>query len=72
MTVHFLMLQRVLWIKLVKGVLTMHMMFHTVKQGETLWKIAHHHHTSIHHLVHMNPAIKNPNLIYVGQRLKIH
>jgi len=49
----------------------MHMMYHTVKPGETLWKIAHHHHTSVHHLVHMNPSIKNPNLIYIGQRLKI-
>ena len=48
----------------------MHMMFHTVKPGDTLWKIAHHHHTSIHHLLHINPAIKDPNLIYIGQKLK--
>ena len=42
------------------------------KARGTLWKIAHHHHTSIQHLVHMNPSIKNPNLIYIGQRLKNH
>lgn len=55
-----------------KGVLTMKKMIHTVKSGDTLWKIAHHHHTSIHHLLHMNPAIINPDLIYIGQRLRIH
>ncbi|WP_367142651.1 LysM peptidoglycan-binding domain-containing protein [Desulfosporosinus sp.] len=49
----------------------MHMMFHTVKRGDTLWKIAHHHHTSVHHLLHINPSIKNPNLIYIGQKIKI-
>jgi len=38
MTVHFLIPQGVLWIKLVKEVLTMHMMFHTVKRGEPFGK----------------------------------
>lgn len=49
-----------------------HKMVHTVKPGETLWKIAHHHHTTVHHLIHLNPQIKDPNLIYPGQRIKVH
>jgi LysM repeat protein len=47
-------------------------MFHTVISGDTLWKIAHHHHTSVHHLLHINPWIKNPDLIIIGQRIKVH
>ena len=49
----------------------MHKMFHIVKPGDTLWKIAHHHHTSVNHLLHINSWIKNPDLIRIGQRIKV-
>lgn len=45
-------------------------MTYTVKKGDTLSKIAQAHNTSVSALVELN-GLKNPNLIYVGQRLKI-
>ena len=72
MAVHFLILSRHIMEQIGKGVFSMHKMFHIIKPGDTLWKIAHHHHTSIHHLLHINPWITNPDLIYIGQRIKIH
>ncbi len=60
----------IIWNKREKGVLILHKMFHTVKSGDTLWKIAHHHHTSVHHLLHKNPSIKNPDLILLVRELR--
>lgn len=45
-------------------------MTHTVKKGETLSAIAKNYNTSVEALVASN-GIKNKNLIYVGQVLKI-
>lgn len=43
-------------------------LYHTVALGETLKKIADKHNTTVANLVKMN-KIKNPNLIYPGQKL---
>ena len=44
--------------------------YYTVKRGDTLWQIARNYGTTVNRLVSDN-NIKNPNLIYVGQVLKI-
>ncbi|WP_006716418.1 LysM peptidoglycan-binding domain-containing protein [Desulfitobacterium metallireducens] len=47
-------------------------MHHIVRRGESLHKIAKHHHTHIHHLLHLNPHIRHrPNLIYPGERIRV-
>ncbi|MBC8535265.1 GH25 family lysozyme [Feifania hominis] len=43
---------------------------YTVKRGDTLWGIARRYHTTVSQLAGIN-HIKNPNLIYVGQTIKI-
>ena len=43
---------------------------YTVVRGDTLWNIARRYNTTVDTLVKLN-NIKNPNLIYVGQKLKI-
>lgn len=43
---------------------------YTVKKGDTLSEIAQKFNTTVNELVKLN-NIKNPNLIYVGQKLKI-
>ena len=45
-------------------------MTYTVKAGDTLGAIAKKHNTTVEALVASN-GIKNPNLIYVGQVLRI-
>ena len=44
---------------------------HIVAKGDTLWAIAKKYSTTVAALVAANPDIKNPNLIYVGQKVKI-
>ena len=44
--------------------------YYTVKSGDNLTKIAKMYGTTVEYLVRMN-NIKNPNLIYVGQRIKV-
>ncbi len=44
--------------------------FHTVKQGETLSQIARDYRKTLSAIISANPSI-NPNLIYVGQRINI-
>ena len=44
--------------------------YYTVKSGDTLAKIAKKYNTTVYKLVQLN-GIKNPNKIYVGQRLKV-
>lgn len=44
--------------------------YHEVKAGENLTKIAKQYGTTVNKLVATN-KIKNPNLIYIGQKLKI-
>ena len=44
---------------------------HTVVQGDTLWRIARRYGTTLEELLAVNPAIKNPNLIVVGQEVAL-
>jgi LysM repeat protein len=39
---------------------------YTVKRGDTMWAIAVNNGLSLAELIALNPQIKNPNLIYVG------
>lgn len=43
---------------------------YTVKKGDTLWKIAYQHNVSTKTLVSLNPSLKNPNALSVGQKLE--
>lgn len=45
--------------------------YYTVKKGDTLSKIARKYGTTVNSLVNLN-EIKNPNLIYVNQKLQIY
>lgn len=44
---------------------------YTVKAGDTLWKIAVKFEIGLSELIKANPQIKNPALIYVGQKIYI-
>ncbi|MGD6833061.1 SafA/ExsA family spore coat assembly protein [Sutcliffiella halmapala] len=44
---------------------------HTVQSGETMWKIAVKYQVGVSEVIEANPAVKNPNLIYPGQKLNI-
>lgn len=44
---------------------------HVVKRGETLSQIAKVYNTTWQQLAEKNPQIKNPNLIYPGQEIKV-
>ena len=44
---------------------------HRVAQGDTLWAIAQRYGVTLAQLLAANPAIKNPNLIQVGQQVVI-
>ncbi len=44
---------------------------YTVKSGDSIWKIAAKYQTGISELLAQNPQIKNPNMIYPGQKLTI-
>ena len=43
---------------------------YTVKKGDTLWAISRHNGTTVDALAKLN-GIKNANLIFVGQKLKL-
>lgn len=43
----------------------------TVRRGDTLSGIARRHHMSLRKLEKANPQIKNPNLIYPGEKVKL-
>jgi hypothetical protein len=45
--------------------------WHTVVRGDTLWKLANTYGLTVSELVALNPEIKNPNLIYVGQKVRV-
>jgi len=45
--------------------------WHVVKKGDTLSKIARAYGTSLTKILQLNPAITNPNKIYVGQKIRI-
>lgn len=44
---------------------------HTVRKGETLWGIARRYGVTLRALIAANPQIKNPNLIYPGDRVRL-
>ena len=43
----------------------------TVVRGDTLWGIARKYGVALERLVALNPDIRNPNLIYVGQKVRV-
>lgn len=45
--------------------------YHTVTQGQNLWSIAQQHGMGADELIALNPEIKNPNLVHVGQKVKV-
>ena len=45
--------------------------YYTIKKGDTLSAIAVKFHTTIARLQALNPKIKNPNLIYAGDTIRI-
>lgn len=45
--------------------------YYTVKKGDTLWGIAKRYGVSLTALIAANPQIKNPNLIYPGDKVQM-
>ncbi len=44
---------------------------HVVVSGDILWKIAHKHNLTLDELMALNPQLKNPNRLSVGQKIVI-
>ncbi len=44
---------------------------YTVQRGDSIWKIAVKHQVGMSEIIAANPQIKNPNLIYPGQKITI-
>ena len=42
-----------------------------MKRGDTLWGIARRYGVALQSLIAANPQIKNPNLIYPGNEVKL-
>ena len=45
--------------------------WYTVVGGDTLWGIARRYGVELTALISLNPQIKNPNLIYAGQKVRV-
>ena len=45
--------------------------YHRVVKGDTLWALAKTYGLTLSELVALNPQIKNPNLIYVGDEVRV-
>ena len=45
--------------------------YHTVKKGETLTLIAKKYGTTVNNIMKLNSSIKNVNLIYVNQKIRV-
>lgn len=45
--------------------------WYTVRRGDTLWGIARANGMSLTALIALNPQIKNPNLIFVGEKVRL-
>lgn len=46
-------------------------MFYTIKKGDTLTKIARQFGVTIKQLMAWNPSIKNPDIIYAGNSIRV-
>jgi uncharacterized YkwD family protein/spore coat assembly protein SafA len=44
---------------------------YTVQPGDTMWKIAVKYETGISEIIAANPQVKNPSMIYPGQKINI-
>lgn len=44
---------------------------HTVLYGDTMWKIAVRYRMGVSEIIGANPQIKNPDLIYPGQKIEV-
>lgn len=45
--------------------------WHTVVRGDTLWGLSQRYGTALSQIIDLNPSIRNPNLIYPGQKVRI-
>lgn len=45
--------------------------YHTVVRGDTLWELSRRYGVALSRIIELNPAIRNPNLIYPGQKVRI-
>lgn len=45
--------------------------YHRVVKGDTLWALAKTYGITLSELIALNPQIKNPNLIYVGDEVRV-
>lgn len=45
--------------------------WHTVAKGENLWKISRDYGVSLAGVIALNPQLKNPNLIYPGEKVRV-
>ena len=45
--------------------------YHRVVKGDSLWALAGRYGVSLAELVALNPQIKNPNLIQVGEEVRV-
>ncbi len=45
--------------------------WYTVVKGDTLWGISRRYGITLARIIALNPQIKNPNLIFVGQKVRV-
>ncbi|MBD5134190.1 MAG: LysM peptidoglycan-binding domain-containing protein [Clostridiales bacterium] len=45
--------------------------WHTVVRGDTLWALSRRYGTALSRIIQLNPGIRNPNLIYPGQKVRV-
>lgn len=45
--------------------------WHTVVRGDTLWALSRRYGVELSRIIQLNPGIRNPNLIYPGQKVRI-
>lgn len=53
------------------GTVETEQVWHTVVKGESLWSIARRYGTDVSGILSLNPQMKNPNLIYAGERVRV-